>query len=76
MTGWRGGVKVRPGLEIRTQARRLRAHFASQLGVVQTAGVTQRPGTVWTPTPFWCFGSVAAVATTRRGSFLCKEMYG
>jgi hypothetical protein len=75
MTGWRGGVKYRLGLQIRTQARRLvRAHLASQLGIVQPASVTQRPGTIWTPTPFWCFGSVTAVATTRRGRLLKKNV--
>jgi hypothetical protein len=71
MTGWRGGVKHRLGLQIRTQARRLvYAHFASQLGIMQPASVAQRSGTIWTPTPFWCFGSVTAVATTRRGRLL------
>lgn len=35
MTGWRGGVENRLGLEIRTQARRfVSAHLASQFGVM------------------------------------------
>lgn len=71
MTGWGGGVKDRLWLQVGTQTRRLvRAHLASKLGVVQAAGVTQRPGTIWTPTPFWRFGSVTTVATTRRGGLL------
>lgn len=75
MTGWRSGVKDRLGLQIRSQGRRLvGAHLASQLGVVQTTGVTQRSGTIWTPAPFWRFGSVTTVATTRRSRLLSKRV--
>jgi len=74
MTSRGCGVKHTFRLQIRTQGRRLvGAHLASQLGVVQTTCVTQRSGTIWTPTPFWRFGSVTAVATTRRGRLLWKE---
>ena len=71
MTGWRCGIENRLGLQVRSQGRRfVSAHLAGQLGVVQPAGVAQRSGTIWTPTPFRCFGSVTAVATTRRGCLL------
>jgi hypothetical protein len=71
MTGWRCGVKNRLGLQVRSQGRRfVSTHLAGQLGIVQPARVTQRSGTIWTPAPFWCFGSVTAVATTRRGRLL------
>lgn len=71
MTGRRSGVQDRLGLQIRAQGRRfVSTHLAGQLGVVQPARVTQRSGTIWTPTPFWRFGSVATVATTRRGGLL------
>ena len=74
MTGWRCGAEDRLGLQIRSQGRRfVSAHLSGQLGVVQPAGVTQRSGTIWTPTPFWCFGSVTAVATTRRGRLLQEQ---
>lgn len=70
MTGRRCGVEHRLGLEIRSQRHFVRAHLACQLGVVQSARVTQRSGTIWPATPFRGFGSVAAVATTRRGRLL------
>jgi hypothetical protein len=36
---------------------------------MQSAGITERPGTIWSTTPFGGFGSLAAMTTARRSCF-------
>lgn len=54
--------------------RLVRTQLPCQLSKVQTTGVAQCTSAVGPSTPFWSFGTVAAVAAAGRSSFLWYDV--
>lgn len=46
----------------------LAAHFAGQFGIMQATRIAQSSGTIWPSSPLWCFGTIAAMASSRWSS--------